>query len=74
MIGDIIVVLQIDDEKVREIAFNLSQEPKSWDDWVWLFAEAELRLRPAYQHGKIFADNDESKTVELKVYFDCRST
>ena len=38
--------IPIDEDKIREMAYNLSQEPKSWDDLVWLFAEAELRSPP----------------------------
>jgi hypothetical protein len=60
------VSIQVEEEKIREIAFNLSQEQKSLDDLVWLFAEAELRLRPAYVIGKLYKDGDEAKNVEIE--------
>ena len=58
--------IPIDEDKIREMAYNLSQEPKSWDDLVWLFAEAELRLRPAYIVGKLYKDGEEAKNVEIE--------
>jgi hypothetical protein len=59
------VSVQVDEEKIREMAYEISQEPKSYDDFVWLFAEAELRLRPAYVLGKLYKEGDESRSVEI---------
>ncbi|HMF32121.1 MAG TPA: hypothetical protein VKK79_11935 [Candidatus Lokiarchaeia archaeon] len=59
------VSVQVDEEKIREMAYELSQESKSYDDFVWLFAEAELRLRPAYVLGKLYKEGDETHTVEI---------
>ncbi|HMF30897.1 MAG TPA: hypothetical protein VKK79_05765 [Candidatus Lokiarchaeia archaeon] len=59
------VSVQVDEEKIKEMAYELSQEQKSWDDFVWLFAEAELRLKPAYILGKLYKDGDESRTVDI---------
>ncbi len=48
------VAIAVNEEEIQKIAFEISQEPKSYDDFVWLFAEAELRLRPAYAVGNVF--------------------
>jgi len=58
--------VQIDEEKVREMAYEISQqEQKSYDDYVWFFAEAELRIRPALALGKLYKDGDESHVVRI---------
>ena len=59
------ISIPIDAEKVQELAFKLSQSGKSHDDFVWLYAEAELRLQPAYVTGAIYKDGDEGKIVEI---------
>lgn len=59
------VSIEVDEEKIREMAYEISQEPRSWDDFVWLFAEAELRLRPAYVLGKLYKEEAESRVVEI---------
>ncbi|HMF31517.1 MAG TPA: hypothetical protein VKK79_08890 [Candidatus Lokiarchaeia archaeon] len=59
------ITVFIDEEKVREIASQLSQEPKSWDDFVWLFAEAELRLLPAYAGGARYQQGADSRAIDL---------
>jgi hypothetical protein len=56
------VSITVDEEIIKTKAYELSQEPKSHDDLVWLFAEAELRLKPAYLIGKLY---DESKVVNI---------
>ena len=35
-------------QKIRELAYDLSQQLKSYDDIVWLFAEMELKLENAF--------------------------
>ena len=40
------VSVQIDEEKIREMAFYISQEPKSWEDFIWLFSEADFVFAP----------------------------
>ncbi len=59
------VFIRIDEEKVREMAGALAREPKTWNDFVWLFAEAELRLRPALAGGVLYQRGVESREVEL---------
>jgi hypothetical protein len=34
--------------KIQDIAYDLSQQPKTYDDYIWLLAENELRLNKAY--------------------------
>ncbi len=46
--------IAVDNDAIQKLAFEISQLPKSYDDFVWIFAEAELRLRPAYAMGNIF--------------------
>ncbi len=48
------VSIAVDNDAIQKLAFEISQEPRSYDDFVWIFAEAELRLRPAYAMGNIF--------------------
>src|SRR5271157_2180794 len=60
-----IVSIQVDHGQVQEMAYALSQSGKSHDDLVWLYAEAELRLKPAYIVGNSNKDDDDEKTVEL---------
>jgi hypothetical protein len=48
------VSIAVDDDAIQKLAYEISQLPKSYDDFVWIFAEAELRLRPAYAMGNIF--------------------
>ncbi len=57
--------VHVDVEKIREMADALAREPKTWDDLVWLFAEAELRLRPALIGGILYQGGVESREVEL---------
>ena len=47
------------------MAFEISQEPRSWDELVWLFAEAELRLRRALADGMLYSEGVESRRVEV---------
>jgi hypothetical protein len=46
-----VVSVPLDDGKIRVIAYEYSKQPKSWNDWVWLTAEAELKLSSAYTTG-----------------------
>ena len=59
------ITIFIDEEKVREMASQLSQESKSWDDFVWLFAEAELRLLAAYAGGARFQQGADTRAVDV---------
>jgi hypothetical protein len=59
------ISVQIDEEKIREMAYEISQEQKSNDDYVWLLAEAELRIRPALAFGKLYKDGEESQVVRI---------
>jgi hypothetical protein len=49
-----VVSISVDNDAIQKLAFEISQLPKSYDDFVWIFAESELRLRPAYAMGNIF--------------------
>ncbi len=60
------VYIHVDEEKVREMADALAREPKTWDDLVWLFAEAELRLRPALIGGILYQGGVESARARLE--------
>jgi hypothetical protein len=42
------ILIKMDENKVREMAYDLSQQPKSYDDFVWLLAEQELKLKNAF--------------------------
>ncbi len=42
------VVIDLDADAIRKRAFELSTQKKSYDDFIWLLAESELRLRDAY--------------------------
>ncbi len=42
------VVIDLDTAAIRKRAFELSTEKKSYDDFIWLLAESDLRLRDAY--------------------------
>ncbi len=39
--------LQLDRAKVEELAYLISQEGKTWDEYIWRLAEFELQLGPA---------------------------
>jgi hypothetical protein len=47
------VSVKLDDDTIRNIAYDLSQKGLSWDDYVWLLAESELRLAPAYDSPRL---------------------
>ncbi len=42
------LVIKMDENAIREMAYDFSQQPKSYDDFVWLLAENELRLIKSY--------------------------
>jgi hypothetical protein len=45
-----VVTIKMDEEKIRVMAYEFSTQPKTYDDFVWLLAENELKLKPAYQN------------------------
>jgi hypothetical protein len=47
------VSVKLDEDAIRNIAYDLSQKNLSWDDYVWLLAESELRLVPAYDNPRL---------------------
>ncbi|HMF32128.1 MAG TPA: hypothetical protein VKK79_11970 [Candidatus Lokiarchaeia archaeon] len=59
------ISVQIDADKIREMAYEISQEQKSYDEFVWFCAEAELRIRPALAYGKLYKDGEESQVVQI---------
>jgi hypothetical protein len=42
------VSINLDEKKIQEIAYDFAQQPKNYDDYIWLLAENELRLLGAY--------------------------
>jgi hypothetical protein len=59
------VSVKIDMDKVREIAYFLSLEPKNYDDLVWLCAEAELRLNQPFVTQILYDEGIESSVIEI---------
>jgi hypothetical protein len=59
------VTIQLDEDKVREIAYDLSQKPMSYDEFVWLFAENDLKLHSAVAGDQIFQECGTSKCAEI---------
>jgi hypothetical protein len=59
------VLIQVDMDKIREMAYLISQEPNSYDDLIWFLAEAELRLRSAFMLGRLYKQDEEIPTVEV---------
>jgi hypothetical protein len=59
------ISIRVDEEEVRVMADTFSREPKTWDELVWLLAEAELRLRPALDGGILYQRGLESREVDL---------
>lgn len=55
------VSIKLDEETIRTMAYELSQQNLSWDDYVWLLAESELRLLPAFENAR----STPSSLVEL---------
>ena len=49
-----VMSIELDNDAIQKLAFEISQQPKSYDDFVWMFAEAELRLKPAYAVNNVF--------------------
>ena len=66
------MVVKMDEEKIRSLAFDFSQEPKSYDDWIWLLAENELRLNKAYTTGSnpLMGTFPESVSIDPKKIID----
>ena len=59
------VEIDIDLNKVREIAYLLSLEPKNYDDFVWLCAEAELRLNQPFVIQITYNEGVEGIKIEV---------
>jgi len=59
------VTIKVNEDKVKTTAYFIAEENKPWQDLVWLFAEAELRLAPAYVHGSLYKKGDEVREVQL---------
>jgi hypothetical protein len=45
------IVVTLDDGKIREAAFLLSQQKRSYNDYIWMLAEADLKLAKAFPEG-----------------------
>ncbi len=57
--------ITVDTDQIQKLAYEISQQPKTWDELVWLFAESELRLAPAYALGNLFQPGAGPATVYL---------
>ncbi len=55
----------LDDETIRDLARAVSLEGKSFDELVWLFAEAELRILSALVVGHLRPEGGEIREVEV---------
>ena len=65
-IGDKMVTVPVDEEKVRQLAYELSQKPMSYNECIWLYAENELQLRPAYSNGVLYSEENPNKIAEIE--------
>ncbi len=61
--GDIVVT--IDEGKIKEGAFLLSQQKKNYNDYIWMLAEADLKLAKAFPDGKSPLTGTLPKTVRV---------
>jgi len=59
------IVIQVNEDIIREMASALSKESRPWDELVWLFAELELRLRPALVDGALYSRGVEKRLVDI---------
>ncbi len=59
------VLIRLGDETIRDLAHALSQEHKTWDELVWLFAEGELRILSALVVGHLKPEGGEVREVEV---------
>ncbi len=55
----------LDDETIRDLARAVSLEGKSFDELVWLFAEAELRILSALVIGHLRQEGGDIREVEV---------
>ncbi|OLS15267.1 MAG: hypothetical protein RBG13Loki_1124 [Promethearchaeota archaeon CR_4] len=62
-----VVSISLDSDAIQKLAFETSQLPKSYDDFVWIFAESELRLRPAYATGNNFKPEGPVQVYPAKI-------
>lgn len=47
------------------MVYRIFLQNLSWYDLVWLYAEAELHLAPAYVHGRLYGSGVPSPEVQL---------
>lgn len=43
-----ILTIPLHEDQIREIAFNISKQKNSWEVFVWLLAESELRIKKCF--------------------------
>ncbi len=55
----------LDDETIRDLARAVSLEGKTFDELVWLFAEAELRILSTLVVGHLRQEGGEVREVEV---------
>jgi hypothetical protein len=61
------VEVSIDEGKVREGAYLLSQQKKSYNDYIWLLAEADLKLVKAFPDGPSPLAGPTPRTVKVSL-------
>jgi hypothetical protein len=59
------VSIKLNEDKINLTAYYLAAENKPWQDLVWLYAEAELRLAPPYVHGSLYKPGETTREVQL---------
>ena len=60
------VLVTLGDEQIRDAAHAISLESHSWDELVWLFAEAELRIMSSLVIGNL-SQQEGGETREVEV-------
>nr|MDO8111064.1 hypothetical protein [Candidatus Sigynarchaeota archaeon] len=58
-------------DEIRKKAFDLAMARRSYDDYIWMWAEAELRLRNAY--GTSLAPNAKNIDIDTSKIVDAPS-
>ncbi len=60
-----VVSVPLDDEQIRKLAYEIALEGKTWDELVWLFAESELRLVPAFANQNFLSAGEVTRAIHL---------
>jgi len=65
------MVVEMKTDEIRKKAFDLAMARRSYDDYIWMWAEAELRLRNAY--GTSLAPNAKNIDIDTSKIVDAPS-